>query len=56
MTAAGDCYHNAVAESLFATLRKELVHGGAFETRSEACGAISDYVEKYNAKRRIGRR
>ena len=43
MSAAGNCYDNAVAESFFATLKKELVHGCAFETRSEAYAAISDY-------------
>lgn len=53
MSAAGDCYDNAVAESFFATLKKELVHGCAFETRSEAYDAISDYIENYyNPKRR----
>jgi transposase InsO family protein len=36
MSAAGNCYDNAVAESFFATVKKELVHGCAFETRSEA--------------------
>lgn len=53
MSAAGNCYDNAVAESFFATLKKELVHGCAFETRSEAYDAISRYIENYyNAKRR----
>ena len=53
MSAAGNCYDNAVAESFFATLKKELVHGCAFETRSEAYDAISDYIENYyNARRR----
>jgi len=53
MSAAGNCYDNAVAESFFATLKKELVHGCAFETRSEAYDAISQYIENYyNAKRR----
>jgi putative transposase len=53
MSAAGDCYDNAVAESFFATLKKELVHGCAFQTRSEAYDTISDYIENYyNAKRR----
>src|SRR5262249_20610273 len=47
MSAAGNCYDNAVAESFFATLKKELVHGCAFETRSEAYDAISDYIENY---------
>jgi putative transposase len=36
---------NAVAESFFATLKKELVHRCAFETRSEAYDAINDYIE-----------
>ena len=53
MSAAGNCYDNAVAESFFATLKKELVHGCAFETRSEAYDAISDYIDNYyNSKRR----
>lgn len=53
MSAALDCYDNAVAESFFAALKKELVHGCAFETRTEACDTISDYIENYyNAKRR----
>jgi transposase InsO family protein len=53
MSAAGNCYDNAVAESFFATLKKELVHGCAFETRTEAYDAISHYIENYyNAKRR----
>ena len=52
MSAAGNCYDNAVAESFFATLKKELVHGCAFETRTEAYDAISDFIENfYNAKR-----
>ena len=46
MSAAGNCYDNAVAESFFATLKKELVHGCAFETRSEAYDAISDYIDQ----------
>lgn len=53
MSAAGNCYDNAVAESFFATLKKELVHRCAFQTRSEAYDAISRYIENYyNAKRR----
>jgi transposase InsO family protein len=53
MSAAGNCYDNAVTESLFPTLKTELVHDCAFETRSDAYDAISDYIENYyNAKRR----
>jgi transposase InsO family protein len=40
-------------EVLIANGCSELVHGCAFETRSEAYDAISDYIENYyNAKRR----
>jgi putative transposase len=53
MSAAGDCWDNAVAESFFATLKKELVHRCAFQTRTEAYYAIADYIENYyNPKRR----
>jgi putative transposase len=53
MSRVGDCWDNAVAESFFATIKKELVHRCAFQTRSEAYDAISDYIENYyNAKRR----
>jgi transposase InsO family protein len=53
MSGVGDCWDNAVAESFFATLKKELVHGCAFHTRSEAYDAIHDYIENYyNPKRR----
>ena len=53
MSGAGDCWDNAVAESFFATLKKELVHGCAFQTRSEAYDALSNYIDNYyNAKRR----
>ena len=47
MSATGDCHDKAVAESFFATLKKELVDDCAFQTRIEAYDAISDY----NAKR-----
>jgi len=53
MSRVGDCWDNAVAESFFATLKKELVHGCLFFTRSEAYDAISDYIENYyNPERR----
>jgi transposase InsO family protein len=53
MSAAGNCWDNSVAESFFATLKKELVHGCAYQTRTEAYDSISQYIENYyNAKRR----
>jgi putative transposase len=44
---------NAVAESFFATIKKELIHTFAFATRSEAYDSIADYIENYyNTQRR----
>ena len=36
MTAKGNCWDNAVAESFFATLKKELVYRANYKTRQEA--------------------
>jgi putative transposase len=44
MSAKGDCYDNACAESFFATIKKELVHRRRFSTRSEATLAILNYI------------
>jgi transposase InsO family protein len=35
MGSRGDCFDNAVAESLFATLKKELIHGRTWPTKAE---------------------
>lgn len=51
MSRRGDCWDNAVAESFFATLKKELTHGQTFETQEEASLAILDYIRWYNAER-----
>ena len=52
MSAKGNCYDNAVAESFFATLKKELVRDRPFDTRSAARTAVFEYIEVfYNRKR-----
>jgi transposase InsO family protein len=52
MSRKGNCYDNAFAESFFATLKKELVYRGKFETKEEAKKMIFEYVEVwYNRKR-----
>lgn len=51
MSAKGNCYDNAVAESFFHTLKTELVHHIKFQTKEEAKRAISEYIEFYNIKR-----
>src|SRR3954470_16377160 len=49
----GCAYDNAVAESFFATLKKELVHRRSWPTRRELTGEIFEYIEAfYNPRRR----
>jgi putative transposase len=53
MSGAGNCYDNAVAESFFASLKKECVSRTAFATRTEAYDAIARYIDGfYNPTRR----
>ena len=53
MSRAGNCYDNAVSESFFASLKKELIHRVSFATRTEAYDAIADYIDNfYNLIRR----
>jgi putative transposase len=53
MGSVGDCFDNALAESVWATLTKELLARQAFATRTQARTAIFDYLEAfYNPIRR----
>jgi putative transposase len=53
MGSRGDCYDNAVAESFFATLKKELVHRHSWPTRRELTSEVFEFVEAfYNTTRR----
>jgi putative transposase len=53
MGSVGDCYDNAVAESFFATLKKELVHRRSWPTRRELTSELFEYIEAfYNRTRR----
>jgi putative transposase len=53
MGSKGDCFDNAVAESFFATLKKELVHRRAWPTKAELRGEVFEYIEVfYNRQRR----
>ena len=53
MGSRGDCYDNAVAESFFATIKKELVHRHPWPTRRELSSAVFEYIEAfYNRQRR----
>jgi transposase InsO family protein len=53
MSGTGCCYDNAITESFFATLKRELVHHCSFTSREEAQGRIFRYIEGfYNRRRR----
>ena len=53
MGSRGDCWDNAVAETFFATLKKELVYRRSWSTRAELREEVFDYIEIfYNATRR----
>lgn len=53
MSGVGDCWDNAVVESFFATLTKELLVDGLFATRAEASRELFEFIEIwYNRQRR----
>ena len=53
MSRKGDCWDNAVTESFFATLKRELLEGMPKMTRQEAILLLEDYIEVfYNRQRR----
>jgi transposase InsO family protein len=53
MSRKGNCWDNAVAESFFATLKKEEIHRKKYQTKQQAKSAIFSYIEGfYNPKRR----
>jgi putative transposase len=60
MSRKGNCWDNAVAESFFGILKRELVYHETYRTRDEARLSVFQYIEGwYNRRRRhstLGRR
>ncbi len=53
MSSRGNCYDNAMVETLFKTLNSEVVWRTAFWTRSEAIDALARFIDGfYNPRRR----
>ena len=56
MSGKGNCYDNAPMESVWGSLKTELVHHRRYETRAEAEASIQEYIEIfYNRQRRHSR-
>lgn len=53
MSRKGNCWDNAVAESFFATLKKDLIYRFDFDTREQAKIEIFKYIEVFYNRRRI---
>jgi putative transposase len=49
----GECWDNAVAESFFATVKRELIDGRAWPTRAGLHRAVFDYIEGWYNTRRL---
>ena len=53
MGTVGDAYDNALCESFFASLERELIDRRSFKSHTEARMALFQYIEGwYNPKRR----
>ena len=53
MSAKGNCYDNACAESFFHSLKVEAIHGEQFKTRDAMRRQVFEYIElDYNKQRR----
>ena len=53
MGGVGTAYDNAAAESLFATIKRELVHRHRFPTQAAARTAIFEFIEVFYNRRRL---
>jgi transposase InsO family protein len=53
MSRKGDCWDNAVIESFFGTLKKELVHHRKYRTRAEARQDIFEFIEVFYNRERL---
>ena len=52
MSRKGNCWDNAVAESFFATLKKELVRDQPFVSTADARANVFEYIEVFYNRQR----
>jgi len=53
MSRKGNCWDNAVAESFWATLKRELTDGIAFDSKHDLGAAVFEYIEIYYNRKRL---
>ena len=53
MSRRGNCWDNAVMESFFASLKKELVHRECYRDRQEAKASLFEYIEVFYNRIRL---
>jgi len=53
MSRRGNCHDNAVTESLFSTVKRELTHHESYAGREEARRSLFEYIEVFYNRRRI---
>jgi putative transposase len=53
MGSIGDCYDNAMIESLWGRMQTELLNRKRWKTRIELANAIFDYLEIFHNRQRV---
>ena len=53
MSRRGNCYDNALMESFWSTLKRELIHRCCFATRAQARATIFEWIEIFYNRRRL---
>jgi putative transposase len=53
MSGKGNCYDNSMVETVFKTIKTELIWRASYETRAQATLALPHYIDGiYNPRRR----
>ena len=53
MSRRGNCYDNAVMESFWSSLKRELVHRCQFATRAQARAAVFEWTDIFYNRERL---
>ena len=53
MSRRGNCYDNAMMESFWSTMKRELIHRHHFAARAQARAAIFEWIEVFYNRERL---